>query len=95
MARTSARNVRPSMSDDPRDKLLAALNWPIGKWKRSTDPDYNRAPMYFDACAEWYQRLSADDHETVLTIADVMASAHKGAAESIAAHLPPAPRCPL
>ena len=27
MARTSARNVNPSLSSDPRDKLLAALNW--------------------------------------------------------------------
>jgi hypothetical protein len=69
MARASARNVKPSLSEDPRDKLLAALNWPIGKWKRRTDPDYNRAPMYFDACWEWYQRLSDDDHETVLTLA--------------------------
>ena len=39
--------------------------------------------------------LSHDDHETVLTLADVMGSAHKGAAERIAASLPPAPRCPL
>jgi hypothetical protein len=72
---------------------LAALNWPYGQWKRSAE--YARAPMYFDACLEWHQGLSADDHETVLTLADVMGSAHKGAAESIAASLPPAPRCPL
>jgi hypothetical protein len=38
---------------------------------------------------------SAEDQDLVLTPADVMASAHKGAAESIAAPLPPAPRCPL
>jgi hypothetical protein len=93
MPRTSARNVRPSLSDDPRDKLMAALNWATGKWRRG--PDYQRAPMYFDACYEWHRGLSADDLETVLTLADVMASAHKGAAESIAASLPPAPRCPL
>jgi hypothetical protein len=31
MARKDARNVRPSMSSDPRDKLLAALNWSSGK----------------------------------------------------------------
>jgi hypothetical protein len=38
---------------------------------------------------------AADDKETVLTLADVMGSAHKGVAESMAASLPPAPRCPL
>jgi hypothetical protein len=48
MARTSARNVNPCMSSDARDKLLAALNWQAGKWERGAD--YDRAPMYFDAC---------------------------------------------
>ena len=94
MAR-SARTVKPSLSDDPADKLAAALSYPIGKWKRRADATYAAAPFYFDACWEWFERLSADDMETVLTIADVMGSAHKGAAESIAASLPPAPRCPL
>jgi hypothetical protein len=93
MARTSARNVRPSLSNDPRDKLLAALNWPTGKFRQGRD--YEQAPMYFDACFEWFKALSAAEEETVFTLADVVGSAHKGAAESIAAHLPPAPRCPL
>ncbi len=92
MART-ARTVKPGLSDDARDKLLAALNWKIGEWKRGAD--YQRAPMYFDACLAWHQQLSADQQETVLTLADVVGSAHKGAAESIASSLPPAPRCPL
>jgi hypothetical protein len=83
------------MSSDARDKILAALSWPIGKWKHRTDPDYTRAPMYFDACWDWYQGLSADDKETCLTLADAVASAHKDAAESMAESLPPAPRCPL
>jgi hypothetical protein len=56
---------------------------------------FEQAPFYYEACLEWYQGLSDDDHETVLTIADVMASAHKGAALGMAASLPPAPRCPL
>jgi hypothetical protein len=81
------------MSSDSRDKLLAALNWSIGKWRRG--PHYDRAPMYFDACREWHERLSEDDKDLVLTLADVMGSAHKGAAEAMAAALPPAPRCPL
>jgi hypothetical protein len=37
----------------------------------------------------------AAQRETVLTLADVMASAHKDAAMGIAAALLPAPRCPL
>ncbi len=40
MARTDARSVNPSLSSDPRDKLLAALNWSYGKLKHS-DP-YDR-----------------------------------------------------
>jgi len=93
MARRDARNVNPSPSSEPRDKLLAALNWPTGKLRRGAD--YDRAPMYFDACWEWFQRLSAEDQELVPTLADVMGSAHKDAAEKMAASLPPAPRCPL
>jgi hypothetical protein len=50
--------------------------------------------MYFDACQEWHDKLSEDDQETCRTLADVMASAHKGGAESMTAVLPPAPRCP-
>jgi hypothetical protein len=92
MART-ARNVRTSRSNDPRDKLAAALNWPIGKWRQSTD--YKQAPMYIDACLEWQRQLSADDLETVLTLADVMGGAHKAAVEKMAASLPPPPRYPL
>jgi hypothetical protein len=85
MAR-SARTVKPGLSHDARDKLLAALNWPYGQWMRSAE--YAKAPFYFDACLEWYQRLSDDDHETVLTLADVMGSAHKGS-------LPPVPKYPF
>jgi hypothetical protein len=84
--------MRPSLSSDPRDKLLAALNWHYATLKGAT---YDRAPIYFDLCLEWHQKLSADDQETCLTLADVLASAHKDAAEGIAASLPAAPRCPL
>jgi hypothetical protein len=89
----SARNVRPSMSSDPRDKLLAALNWSYGNLNGNAT--YDRAPMYFDACQEWYEKLSEDDQETCRTLADVMGGPHKAGAESMAASLPPAPRCPL
>ena len=66
MAR-NVRNVNPSLSSDARDKLLAALNWPVGKLKGA---EYAKAPMYFDACREWHERLSEDDRELVLTLAD-------------------------
>jgi len=93
MARSSARNVNPSLSSDPCDKLLAALNWHYGKLKDSAE--YQRAPIYYDLLAQWHKRLSADDKELVLTLADIFGSAHRDAAESVAASLPPAPRCPL
>jgi hypothetical protein len=51
--------------------------------------------MYFAACWEWFEALSADDHELVRTLADVVGSAYKTTAEDLAAALPPAPRCPL
>ena len=92
MARADARHVNPTMSSDPRDKLLAALNWSYGKLKHSGP--YDRAPMYFDACLEWHERLSPDQQEPAARC-PVLGSAHKHAAESIAASLPPAPRCPL
>ena len=69
MAHKSARSVNPSLSSDPRDKLMAALNWPIGKLKGST---YEQAPMYFDACRQWHERLSGDDRELVLTLAGIL-----------------------
>jgi hypothetical protein len=93
MARKSARNVMPSLSSDARDKLLAALNWIIGKHRAGAT--YKLAPIYFDECAAWHDKLSEDDKETVLTLADVVGSAHKDAAEGMAASLPPAPRNPL
>jgi hypothetical protein len=89
MPRSDARKVKPSLSNAPRDKLAAALGWHYGQFKQSWE--YQLAPLYFDMLVEWYEKLSADDKELVLTLADVIASAHKGAAAS----LPPAPRCPL
>jgi hypothetical protein len=80
-----ARNVRPSLSDAPRDKLAAALGWHYGQFKQSRE--YQIAPIYFDMLVEWHEKLSADDKELVLTLADVFGSAHKGAAEGMAASL--------
>ena len=74
MART-ARTVRPALSEESADKLAAALICLVGKWKRRDDPTY--APFYYDECWAWFQRLSADQQDTVLTLADVVGSAHK------------------
>ena len=93
IARKDARNVKPSLSSDVRDKLHDALNCWHGKVKQGTA--YERVPPYFDACWEWYGKLSADNQGLVLTLADVVGSSHKDAAESMAASLPAAPRCPL
>jgi hypothetical protein len=93
MARKDARNVNPSLSRDARDKLLAALNWPHGKFTDSIT--FKKAPIYFTACLDWYERLSASDQELCRTLADVIAGAHRDAAEGMAASLPPAPRNPL
>jgi len=93
MARKDARNVNPSLSSDPHDKLLAALNRFYGKLKHSdrttghrciSPPAWNGTSGCRRTTASWF-----------LMLADVVASAHKGAAESMAASLPPAPRCPL
>jgi hypothetical protein len=67
----SARNVNPSLSSDPRDKLLACINWPIGKVQ--TGADYKAAPMYFDACWHWYQKLNGAQADLASDISDAWA----------------------
>jgi hypothetical protein len=69
------------------------LNWPVAKWREGAD--YKGSLMYLGACLESHGKLTPDQQETCLTLADVIASARKAAAEGMAAHLPPAPRCPL
>jgi hypothetical protein len=90
----SARNVRPSLSDDASDKLQAALA-ALGYARLRNTDEYRRAPLYYDEVTVWFDLLPADHQETCRTLVDMIASAHKGAAESMAASLPPAPRCQL
>jgi len=80
--------VKPSLSDALADKLAACLN-------HSATPSGAAHHPYFDACARWFSLLSPEHKETVLTVIDCVAGPHSDAAESIAASLPPAPRCPL
>ena len=78
----------PVMSGDARDKLAACLNY-------CAMPAGSAHHAYFDACARWFNLLSPDQKETVLTVIDCVAGPHGNAAEGIAATLPPAPTCPL
>ena len=47
-------------------KLMACLHWRYGRDKR--DPDYVRAPHYFDAVYQWHPRLPIDGEELVGTV---------------------------
>jgi hypothetical protein len=94
MARTSAHVVRPSLSNEPRDKLAAALA-ALGYARFRDTDEYRRMPLFYDAVTGWFEQLSEADQELCRTLGDVLASAHKGAAGGMAASLPPAPRCPL
>jgi len=95
MARTSARNVRAGvMSDDPKDKLAAVLNWPCQK----RSDEYRRAPMYFDACRAWFDGLSLDKAELAATVHEIYVTPRYGGekvALDYAQDLPTAPRNPL
>jgi hypothetical protein len=93
MARKPKKGT-PTLSSDAADKMLACLNSPIGKLRSGSD--YAFATFYFDACWEWYQRLSPDHRDTVSLVVDVWAFPDRRiVAERVAAYLPPAPKCPL
>lgn len=94
MARTSARTVRASLSDDARDKLLAAVA-ALGYAKLRDNDEFRRRHLYYDAVTVWVDLLPADNQETCRTLVDVIAGPHNGAAEAMAASLPPVPRNPL
>ena len=81
-------NGKIVMSSEAADKLAACLNY-------APTPNNAAHHPYFDACARWFNSLSADDKETVLIVIDFVAGPHGNIAESIAASLPPAPKCPL
>ena len=89
--RRDARNVRPSMSDSPADKLQAALA-ALGYARLHGSVEYTRLALYYDGVNVWFEALTEDQRETCRTLADVIAGPHKAAAEGMAAALPPAPR---
>jgi len=85
---------RAPLSDDRFDKLVAALNWWIGRDK--TRPEYVQAPHYHDAIQRWWERLSLDDQERVHTIVYVYSVPYGGekAAVDYAAFRPDVPPPP-
>jgi hypothetical protein len=86
-------NVEPKLSDSAADKMCAAVNWPIGRSKRGHS--YRCAPYYFDACFEWYLRLSGVQQGWVSCVFDAFTSDGAKRAERYAECLPAAPQCPL
>jgi hypothetical protein len=93
MARTSARSVRPSLSDDPRDNTSCCAELVVEGAKKQHS--VGARTYVLRRLPEMARGLSEDDEELVLTLADVMGSAHKDSAEGMAAWLPSAPTCPL
>jgi hypothetical protein len=88
------RNVKPALSNDPADKLYACMNYRIGRGNKK-DPAYLKAPLYYDACWEWHERLSEDWQDYVTYVLDAFTNWGDDYAKRWAAKLPPAPRCPL
>jgi hypothetical protein len=88
-----ARPKASALSNNPADKMAAALNWPIGKFREGAS--YRQAPRYFDDCWAWYQRLSEDQQDWVTYLVDAFTNWGDEHAKRWAARLPPAPRCAL
>jgi (2Fe-2S) ferredoxin len=80
-----------ALSNNPADKLFACLNYSV----ITASADYISAPLYFDACRAWYDRLSWEDRGIVALVINAYTDGGEIVAERIAADLPPAPRCPF
>ena len=84
----------PVVLEPLKDKLMACLLW--GKTRDKSDPDYVKAPHYFDAILAWHDRLSINDAERCATVHEVCIrpgwSEH--VAETYAAPLPAVPPFP-
>jgi hypothetical protein len=77
------------LSDDPRDKLQAALNHAY------PDIGNDLGQPYRTACQHWFDRLTEGER---WRLAMVLAAYERGAeadAEQLASALPPAPKFPL
>jgi hypothetical protein len=77
------------MSDDPRDKVRAALN----RAYPGLDDDLGRS--YRTACQHWFDQLSEDERWMTVSATVAYEKGQKDKAEDIASRLPPAPEFPL
>jgi hypothetical protein len=73
------------LSDNPRDKLLAALNH--GGTSISAE--------YREACGKWCAGLSEPDKSIVARISEVYGDGNEAKAEWLALQVPPAPVFPV
>ena len=78
-----------NLSDDPRDKLRAAIN----RAYPQVDDDLGRA--YGAACEQWFAQLSEDERWATVSATVAYEKGQKDKAAEIASQLPPAPRFPL
>jgi hypothetical protein len=76
-----------NLSDNPRDKLQAALN--------HDRPDNDLGADYREACAAWFAGLSERERGSVARAEEAFDLGNKSTAEEIASGLPPAPVFPL
>jgi len=76
-------------SDDPRDKLRAALN------HDHPDADQDLGAEYLAACREWYDAMALSDKAMADAARDAFDKGDEKSAELIAVVLPAAPRFPL
>jgi hypothetical protein len=85
------RNVRPALSHDAADKLRAVLNLNSGE----SAADFRAHPGYAEACRAWRKSLTDDQLDWALHTVDATLKWGDEYGKRWAAHLPPAPRCPL
>jgi hypothetical protein len=88
------RNVKPGPSNGAADKLYACMNYRTGRGNKK-DAGYLKAPLYYDACWDWYQGLTKEQKDWALYTIDNFTAFGEEQAKHCAARLPPAPRCPL
>jgi hypothetical protein len=77
------------LSDDPADKLHAALNHVY------PDADDDVGPAYRTACEHWFAQLTEGERWITVTATVAYEKGDGGKAAEIASQLPSAPRFPL
>ena len=77
------------LSDDPRDKLNAALQHAY------PDADDNLSAAYRAACEQWFAQLTEGERWILLTATVIYEKGDADRAAKIASRLPPAPVLPL